>query len=1115
VKGSRLWLSSLLLLCASCENAILEWTQTLVSVDGNPQVESFVVPTGQMGKSFKAGQVITIYAFFNETITVNDSGPNKPSLMLNTGRLCNYVVGGATSRALKFTYTVAAGDNQTVLNIGAASPFSLNDAIVKDSEDNLADPIFPDQSDLTNSLYSQSVSVDTTNPYLQSIDATKSGQLNLISPNDAVDFRLTYSEPVIFPPGVPATLTLNLSNGRSLTSFTHAGNIIIFHYQLLPDENEDTQGADLQISSITGPTGLFLHDAAGNDVNYLAIPALSASLTVDINLPPSVPSALGVSFSNSTPDTLIVTWTDSAFSTNPSTGFEIEVTEIGGPAPAAPTPAPASVLSVNSFQVTGLKSGATYKFRVRAINASGTSAYSAYTNPSNGLVPLVVQDTYPNHPMWNDYVLSLSASDFNHGADTLCPSPTETRTCIHSGERKKVIAYGYETSCSPILSIHTALSGSVNDVFDWTDCVLESGKATFYSTGLAQGKGLKDLFTSAGAKKAFTVELISNYSAAAPTGTLLASSSSAPLVSNSTASLVTTTGGVTSIDSTQAGKIYTFSGNHFTGGINIDADRVSIVSLDGGELELGFAGPNSRNSDGEFGTGADLRTVITAGSQSGLWIESPLNGNAIADNILYFNNVRNSRIHLSKIHETNIVSPNAAGIRFIGAQGNRVTNFAVGKTFSGIKLISSNANLFSHGSSMDNHGSASISHGIDLTSSNKNKFVYVSTSNNQSSNIFFDNSSTENVLSSIVSSSSNMFGIEIDGYANTVVRSTFANNRMGGLAILGGGENIFHSILAVRNGSLTAGLIVANSANNTFSQMMAILNGGHGVRLETASIDNKFTGNLIAAYNFDDVGTLKHCFAVAGSGLNPSPSEDCSPAVNSNNAIPPLDGGIFNPSLAWTSFGAANHSSPAETTNTSNTDANTHPSGTDYTSLVDVFKFDDIFENWGLRAFGGQWPLSNTTGVWPDTHADQGACAAGTTCTLYDWALNQSSGIRNTSWDGINQNSAEPSGIGGGCSTQQLAAPLTTHDGDQTFDMLTAEFIGDYLGDDDGLCEDGEACIYLPNFGAYQGDGSFDACVAGNHSGVQTQDFLVYYFSSNGRSGFTLVPGHPIWETAE
>ncbi|MCM2279786.1 MAG: hypothetical protein NDJ89_17060 [Oligoflexia bacterium] len=41
----------------------------------------------------------------------------------------------------------------------------------------------------------------------------------------------------------------------------------------------------------------------------------------------------------------------------------------------------------------------------------------------------------------------------------------------------------------------------------------------------------------------------------------------------------------------------------------------------------------------------------------------------------------------------------------------------------------------------------------------------------------------------------------------------------------------------------------------------------------------------------------------------------------------------------------------------------------------------------------------------------------------------------------------------------------------RTFLRNALEFIGDEVGNEDGLCESGETCFYAPNFGAYQGEG--------------------------------------------
>jgi hypothetical protein len=59
------------------------------------------------------------------------------------------------------------------------------------------------------------------------------------------------------------------------------------------------------------------------------------------------------------------------------------------------------------------------------------------------------------------------------------------------------------------------------------------------------------------------------------------------------------------------------------------------------------------------------------------------------------------------------------------------------------------------------------------------------------------------------------------------------------------------------------------------------------------------------------------------------------------------------------------------------------------------------------------------------------------------------------------------------------------------------EYLAVSTGDLDGLCESGEACIYTPNFGAYQGHGSIvGPCIfsAGDVANVQ-----MYSWETNGR----------------
>ena len=106
--------------------------------------------------------------------------------------------------------------------------------------------------------------------------------------------------------------------------------------------------------------------------------------------------------------------------------------------------------------------------------------------------------------------------------------------------------------------------------------------------------------------------------------------------------------------------------------------------------------------------------------------------------------------------------------------------------------------------------------------------------------------------------------------------------------------------------------------------------------------------------------------------------------------------------------------------------------------------------------------------------------------------------IRNKSGDGLTANEAFianstcPSAVNGNYSLTDLATPP------HTFLVNAVEIMGDEIGNENGLCESNESCIYSPNFGVYQGEGDYlsnGTClfVDGTVSGV-----TMYAYPTNG-----------------
>ena len=121
-------------------------------------------------------------------------------------------------------------------------------------------------------------------------------------------------------------------------------------------------------------------------------------------------------------------------------------------------------------------------------------------------------------------------------------------------------------------------------------------------------------------------------------------------------------------------------------------------------------------------------------------------------------------------------------------------------------------------------------------------------------------------------------------------------------------------------------------------------------------------------------------------------------------------------------------------------------------------------------------------------------------CAVYDWRLKSTDTVfRNTSLDGLNQNdpfisgSACPAAVDG-----NLTLTDSNANGANTYLRNAVEIMNDKIGDDDGLCESSEACIYSPNFGVYQGHGDYKANGTCTFQNGTVSGVTMYTYPSNG-----------------
>jgi hypothetical protein len=126
-----------------------------------------------------------------------------------------------------------------------------------------------------------------------------------------------------------------------------------------------------------------------------------------------------------------------------------------------------------------------------------------------------------------------------------------------------------------------------------------------------------------------------------------------------------------------------------------------------------------------------------------------------------------------------------------------------------------------------------------------------------------------------------------------------------------------------------------------------------------------------------------------------------------------------------------------------------------------------------------------------DATPARGRCIGTNTCQLWDFGLSAADTL-------LRERLPLPDGddvvlhtwsaaAAGPCGVIAGGATWTGTACQSTFLRGAIELLEDGAGDDDGLCESNEACLYLPNLGAYQGDGplvSAGAFVDGQLTGI-------------------------------
>jgi hypothetical protein len=137
-----------------------------------------------------------------------------------------------------------------------------------------------------------------------------------------------------------------------------------------------------------------------------------------------------------------------------------------------------------------------------------------------------------------------------------------------------------------------------------------------------------------------------------------------------------------------------------------------------------------------------------------------------------------------------------------------------------------------------------------------------------------------------------------------------------------------------------------------------------------------------------------------------------------------------------------------------------------YDTLDDWFTFERRERTWG----------NDAPGAFPDSAA-RGRCTAGETCRIYDQGLTNGDVVARAvnpflTSASIYSTAVHTWAVAGEQACDAIAgANWTGTECQSTFVVAGLERLGDRVGNDNLLCEDGEICLYTPNVGAYQGHG--------------------------------------------
>ena len=488
------------------------------------------------------------------------------------------------------------------------------------------------------------------------------------------------------------------------------------------------------------------------------------------------------------------------------------------------------------------------------------------------------------------------------------------------------------------------------------------------------------------------------------------------------------------------------------------------------------------------------QVAIVANTYKFLWIE----GN-------YDKHESWNSINLGNVNQSVVRNVRSKGsVSLYNSSNNKITHYSA--DCAGLVLTNSS---FNTASNITVAGSGSgCGNGVSVNNSSNNTFEDMEIAGAMTG--VYLTSSSKNTFKNLISAN-NGTGLDIAGTNNTFSNIIASD---GGISI-GGSNNRFIDVTSFNSSNGIS--LAAYSSNNFISNMSSAYNAGYGLNVPSSSfnslinisISNNVTGlfdsdsyysgyagrnmyrNLAVADNRDIGISLYNSPGNYFTGLlkvgNNGQAGNCSVYGGTNPGL--ISGTCANNGQSDAALVTGITLTPSFIGKSSHDSVN--PGGGTgaalYDSITDWTHFENAYRGWG---------------------ADldyRGACISGMTCRILDWSLlasdttvrgvlpihltGNAEDVLTHTWSAAGE--ADCNAIDGATWNSGLSTCTTT------FLRNAVEIFGDGIGNENGLCESNETCLYTPNIGSYQGEGSLISAGAFSDGAILTGITLMQY-GTNG-----------------